>query len=77
MHPAAHARRRFLVEEMSPVATMCWSDIAMLFRIIHAKYGADAIFIESQSESGGWRFKGASGGSFSELRFRAKAIVWK
>lgn len=46
-----------------------------------AKYGADAIYIESQSESGGWRFGsgfgGVSGGSFSELRFRAKAIVWK
>lgn len=45
------------------------------------KYGADAIYIESQSESGGWRFGsgfgGVSGGSFSELRFRAKAIVWK
>lgn len=46
-----------------------------------AKHGADAIYIESQTESGGWRFGtgwgGASGGSFSELRFRAKAIVWK
>lgn len=50
-------------------------------RGIAAKYGADAIYIESQSEAGGWRFGsgfgGASGGSFSELRFRAKAIVWK
>ena len=49
-------------------------------RKIAAKYGADAIYIESQSESGGWRFGsgfgGVSGGSFSELRFRAKAIVW-
>jgi hypothetical protein len=46
-----------------------------------AKHGADAIFIESQSESGGWKFGsgfgGVSGGSFSELRFRAKAIKWK
>lgn len=46
-----------------------------------AKYGADAIYIESQSETGGWKFGsgfgGVSGGSFSELRFRAKAIVWK
>ena len=45
-----------------------------------AKHGADAIYIESQSESGGWKFGtmgGLSGGSFSELRFRAKAIVWK
>ena len=50
-------------------------------RKIAAKYGADAIYIESQSESGGWSFGsgfgGVSGGSFSELRFRAKAIVWK
>jgi hypothetical protein len=47
---------------------------------IAAKYGADAIYMESQSESGGWKFGtvgGLSGGSFSELRFRAKAIVWK
>ena len=46
-----------------------------------AKHGADAIYIESQSESGGWKFGsgfgGVSGGSFSELRFRAKAIKWK
>ena len=46
-----------------------------------AKYGADAIYIESRSEAGGWHFGsgfgGAVGGSFSELRFRAKAIVWK
>ncbi len=46
-----------------------------------ANHGADAIYIESQSESGGWPFGTvfgrASGGSFSELRFRVKAIVWK
>ncbi len=47
-----------------------------------AKHGADAVYIESQSESGGWKIGpgwggGLSGGSFSELRFRAKAIVWK
>ena len=46
-----------------------------------AKHGADAIYIESQSEAGGWRFGtgfgSVSGGSFSELRFRVKAIVWK
>ena len=46
-------------------------------RKIAAKYGADAIYIESQSETGGWRFEGWSGGSFSELHIRAKAIVWK
>lgn len=50
-----------------------------------AKHGADAIYIESQTESGGWHFSaggpgswgGASGGSFKEQTFRAKAIVWK
>lgn len=46
-----------------------------------AKRGADALYIESMSESGGWKFGsgfgGVSGGSFSELRFRAKAIVWR
>ena len=45
-----------------------------------AKKGADAIFVESQSKSGGWKFGsvgGISGGSFSELHIRAKAIVWR
>lgn len=47
-----------------------------------AKHGADAIYIESQTESGGWRFNVGgwgrpSGGSFKEQTFRAKAIVWK
>jgi hypothetical protein len=45
-----------------------------------AKYGADAIYMESQSESGGWKFGtvgGLSGGSSNELHLRAKAIVWK
>lgn len=49
-------------------------------KAIAAKHGADAIYVESQSESGGWKIGtvgGLSGGSFSELRFRAKAIVWK
>jgi hypothetical protein len=44
------------------------------------KHGADAIFIESQSEVGGWKFGsvgGLSGGSFNELHIRVKAIVWK
>lgn len=44
---------------------------------IAAKHGADAIYVESQSESGGWRWSGTSGGSFSDMHFRAKAIVWK
>ncbi|MGH8094228.1 MAG: hypothetical protein ACREIF_12280 [Chthoniobacterales bacterium] len=42
-----------------------------------AKHGADAIFIESQTQSGGWQWSGTSGGSTSELRLRAKAIAWK
>lgn len=42
-----------------------------------AKYGADAIYLESETETGGWRFEGMSGGSVSELHIRAKAIVWK
>lgn len=46
-----------------------------------AKHGADAIFIESQSESSGWKFNagpfGGSGGSSKDVAFRAKAIVWR
>jgi hypothetical protein len=45
-----------------------------------AKHGADAVYIESQSESGGWRFNfgrfGGEGGSFNDVTYRAKAIVW-
>jgi hypothetical protein len=46
-----------------------------------AKHGADAIYIESATQQGGWRFGfsrwGGSGGSFSDVQYRAKAIVWK
>jgi hypothetical protein len=47
-----------------------------------AKHGADAVYIESQTKEGGWRFSVGGwgrpeGGSFSEVTFRAKAIVWK
>ena len=46
-----------------------------------AKYGADAIYIESATQQGGWRFGfsrfGGEGGSFSDVQYRAKAIVWK
>lgn len=48
-----------------------------------AKHGADAIFVESlsQSESTGWKasrgFGGISAGSFKEREYRAKAIFWK
>jgi hypothetical protein len=41
-------------------------------RKVAAKHGADAIYIESQTDS--WR--GASGGSLRDISFRAKAIVW-
>ena len=46
-------------------------------KAVAAKHGADGIYVESQTESGGWKWSGTSGGSFSDLRFRAKAIVWK
>jgi len=46
-----------------------------------AEHGADAIFIESQTTSEGWRFSAgfgaASGGNFKETTIRAKAIVWR
>ena len=47
-----------------------------------AKHGADAVYIESQTKEGGWRFSVGGwgrpeGGSFSEVTFRAKAIVWR
>src|SRR4029450_12188741 len=42
-----------------------------------AKHGADAVYVESQTGSGVWRFSwgGGSGGTFREVTFRAKAIV--
>jgi hypothetical protein len=44
-----------------------------------AKHGADAVYIESQTGSGVWRFSwgGGSGGTFREVTLRAKAIVWE
>ena len=46
-----------------------------------AKHGADAIMIESQSESTGWKFDsgilGAKGSTIKNMRMRAKAIAWK
>ncbi len=50
-------------------------------RRLAAKHGADAIFIESATEQGGWvtskrPFVGASGRSTNELHLRAKAIVF-
>lgn len=46
-----------------------------------AKRGADAVYIESQTKEGGWHFSVGGwgrpeGGSFNEVTFRAKAIVW-
>jgi hypothetical protein len=51
-------------------------------RRLAAKHGADAIYIESASEAGGWQtskrpFVGMSGRSTNELHIRAKAIVWE
>jgi hypothetical protein len=50
-------------------------------REVAAKHGADAILIESQSESTGWKFDsgilGAKGSTVKNMKFRAKAIAWK
>jgi hypothetical protein len=50
-------------------------------RKIAAKHGANAIYIESATKEGGWRFGfsrfGGEGGSFSDVQYRARAIVWK
>lgn len=44
------------------------------------RHGADAIFIESQTEGSAWKFDsgilGAKGGSTRTLKVRAKAIAW-
>lgn len=46
-----------------------------------AKHGADAIMIESQSESTGWKFDsgilGAKGSTIKNMKIRARAIAWK
>jgi hypothetical protein len=47
-----------------------------------AKRGADAVYIETQTKEGDWQFSiggwgRPEGESFSEMTFRAKAIVWK
>jgi uncharacterized protein YfiM (DUF2279 family) len=50
-------------------------------RIYAGEHGADAMFIESRTETSGWEFSangwGASGGSTGGTLYRAKAIVWK
>jgi hypothetical protein len=50
-------------------------------RIYAAEHGADAMFIESRTETSGWAFSangwGAAGGSTGGIVYRAKAIVWK
>jgi len=50
-------------------------------RHVAAEHGADAIYIESATKEGGWRFGfsrfGGEGGSFSDVQYRARAIVWK
>lgn len=50
-------------------------------RIYAAEHGADAMFIESMTETSGWSFSvngygAGSGGSTGGTRYRAKAIVW-
>jgi hypothetical protein len=46
-----------------------------------ARHGADAIYFESATKEGGWRFGfsrfGGEGGSFSDVQYRARAIVWR
>jgi len=47
-----------------------------------AKHGADAIYVESHTEEGGWRFGIGFGGAFGQehtkdVTFRGTAIVWK
>ena len=57
------------------------AELVYAMRVEAAKYGADAIFIESATEQSGWKFSfgtwGGSGGSFEDARYRAKAIVWR
>ncbi|HEX8407952.1 MAG TPA: hypothetical protein VF883_03750 [Thermoanaerobaculia bacterium] len=56
------------------------AEMVMAIRKEAGKHGADAIFIESQDEKQGWSFGagpfGASGGSGTFVKVRAKAIVW-
>jgi len=50
-------------------------------RKMAAKHGANAIYIESATKEGGWRFGfsrfGGEGGSFRDVQYRARAIVWR
>ena len=50
-------------------------------RIYAAEHGADAMFIESRTETSGWGFSfngwGGSGGTTGGTLYRAKAIAWK
>jgi hypothetical protein len=56
------------------------AEMVKAMRAEAAKHGADAIFIESQTEKEGWHFNagrfGASGGSATSTKARAKAIVF-
>jgi hypothetical protein len=46
-----------------------------------AKHGADAIYFEWATLESGWHFGfgkwGGEGGTFSNVQYRAEAIVWK
>jgi uncharacterized protein YceK len=39
-------------------------------------HGADAIFVESRTETSGWSFDRWGGGSTDGVTYRAKAIAW-
>ena len=57
------------------------AEMIKAMRIAAATHGADAIFVESRTETIGWHFSGnaygVSGGSGGDVVvYRAKAIVW-
>ena len=45
-------------------------------RVEAARHGADAIFVESKTETSGWSFNRWGGGTSEDVTYRAKAIVW-
>ena len=60
-----------------------YAELVKAMRKQAAKHGADAIYIESHTEVGGWRFSIGGFGRASgeehpkDVTYRAKAIVWK
>ena len=53
------------------------AEAVKVIRKVAAKHGADAVFIESQTEGSGWSFHGTKGGSITTMSIRAKAIAWQ